>query len=168
MVELLTPRLRLRRARLEDAPALHRVMSTPEAMRYWSSLPHASPAESEAWTQDMIDSSDEDFVVELAGEVVGKAGCYRLPSVGYILRPDCWGQGIATEAMSAIIPYLFGRHPVERLEADVDPRNAASIRLLQKLGFRETGRKARTWEIGGEWCDSVYFALERPSVSPPP
>mgnify|MGYP003347797219 CR=1 FL=1 len=44
---------------------------------------------------------------------------------------------------------------------DVDPRNKASIRLLERLGFAETHRAARTWLVGEEWCDSVYFALTR-------
>lgn len=46
--------------------------------------------------------------------------------------------------------------------ADVDPRNESSIRLLKGFGFVETGRAERTFETGLGWCDSVYFALERP------
>ena len=45
--------------------------------------------------------------------------------------------------------------------ADVDPENAASIRVVQRLGFVQTGFAERTWNVGGEWKDSVYFALSR-------
>jgi len=43
----------------------------------------------------------------------------------------------------------------------VDPENQPSIRLLEKLGFRQTGSAERTWNIGGEWKDSLYYALKR-------
>jgi ribosomal-protein-alanine N-acetyltransferase len=46
-----------------------------------------------------------------------------------------------------------------RLRADVDPRNLRSIVLLKRLGFRETGSAKRTYQIGEEWTDSVYFEL---------
>ena len=55
------------------------------------------------------------------------------------------------------------RAATDRLTADVDPRNAASLRVLGKLGFVETGRAERTFLLGDEWCDSVYLALPRPS-----
>lgn len=168
MVELVTPRLKLRRARPDDLLAMHAVLSNPAAMRYWSTPPHADLAGTRAWLDDMIASDGEDFVVERDGQVIGKAGCYALPSVGYILHPDWWGQGLATEALSAALAHVFATRPVGRLVADVDPRNGASLRLLEKLGFRETHRAARTWLVGEEWCDSVYLALAREDFSPRP
>ena len=44
--------------------------------------------------------------------------------------------------------------------ADVDPRNAASLALLTRHGFIETGRAAGTWQVGDELCDSIYLALD--------
>jgi RimJ/RimL family protein N-acetyltransferase len=137
-------------------------------MRYWSSLPHRELAETREWLANMIASEPgvrEDFVVEFDGRVIGKAGCYQLPEIGYILHPDCWGRGLATEALTAVIAHVFERHPIPALRADIDPRNTASIRLLTKLGFVESGRAARTWHIGDEWCDSIYFTLPRPTAS---
>ena len=65
-----------------------------------------------------------------------------------------------TEALEALLPYLWAQG-LERIVADVDPRNESSIRLLKSFGFVETGRAERTFETGLGWCDSVYFALER-------
>ena len=161
-VELLTPRLRLRRAEPGDLAPLHAILSDQRAMRYWSSPPHRDVAVTRAWLDDMIAAEDsDDFVVELGGRVIGKAGCWRLPEIGYILHPDVWGQGLATEALSAVIAHVFAAHDIEAITADVDPRNAASLRLLARLGFSETGRASATWEIAGEVCDSVYLALPR-------
>ncbi|HLZ73669.1 GNAT family N-acetyltransferase [Phenylobacterium sp.] len=160
-----TQRLRLRRARPDDLAALHAILSHPQAMRYWSSLPHNDIAQSREWLANMIASpsaESDDFIVELDGQVIGKAGCWRLPAVGYILHPDYWGRGLATEALAAAIAHVFANFEVPALTADVDPRNTGSLALLGKLGFHETHRAARTWRIGEEWCDSVYLALSRP------
>lgn len=165
-LEIVTDRLRLRRARPTDLDDLHAVLSHPLAMRFWSTPPHADREQTRAWLAGMIASPPElsdDFVVELEGRVVGKAGFYRLPDIGYILHPDVWGRGYATEALTAVVAHVFATRGVERLTADVDPRNAASLRLLDKLGFVETARASRTWLIGDEWCDSVYLALDRPA-----
>jgi ribosomal-protein-alanine N-acetyltransferase len=68
-----------------------------------------------------------------------------------------------TEAMNAIIPYVFEVTDVKGLTADADPRNDASVNLLKSLGFQETHRAKNTFFINGAWSDSVYFALQRPS-----
>ena len=167
MSEILTPRLRLRRARAGDLQALHEVFSQPRAMRYWSTPPHLDLEQTRVWLDSMIqappDSSD-DYVIEHDGRVIGKAGCWRVPEIGYILHPDAWGQGLAREALTAVIDHAFAGFPIPAIIADVDPRNAASLRLLGRLGFLETHRAARTWLVGDEWCDSVYLALARPAA----
>lgn len=162
--EILTPRLRLRRARNSDLDALHAVFSNPLAMRYWSTPPHAHLDQTRAFLDAMIAASAEesdDFVVEHKGRVIGKAGCWRIPEVGFILHPDHWGKGFAHEALAAIIERAFATFPIAALEADVDPRNAASLGLLKKLGFQEVRRAKRTTKVGGEWFDSVYLSLTR-------
>lgn len=162
-----TPRLLLRRARIEDLPRIHAIMSDKRAMRYWSSLPHETEERTREWLQSMIDAPaevSEDYVIEHEGRAIGKAGCYRLPEIGFILDPDYWGRGLAREAMEAVIQHLFATRPIDKLTADVDPRNLASLGLLKRLGFRETSRAKGTWTIGDEVCDSVYLALPRPTA----
>ncbi|HEY2177451.1 MAG TPA: GNAT family N-acetyltransferase [Caulobacteraceae bacterium] len=164
-MELVTPRLRLRRARPGDLADLHAVLSHPLAMRYWSTPPHAGMDETRAWLEETIAASPEEsdeFVIERDGRVIGKAGCWRLPEIGFILHPDTWRRGFAREALEAVIPRLFAIFPIEAILADVDPRNAGSLALLAGLGFRETGRAKRTFKVGDEWCDSLYLSLPRP------
>jgi RimJ/RimL family protein N-acetyltransferase len=163
MTELRTQRLLLRRARLDDAAGLHVILADPRAMKYWSELPHPSIVRTREWLEPMVVGGPEtdDFVVEMDGRIVGKAGSWKLPEIGYILHPDVWGQGIAREAMTAVIDHLFAAHGMDRLTADVDPGNEGSIRLLARLGFVETHRASDTFLIGGKWFDSVYFALYR-------
>jgi len=133
-------------------------------MLYWSTPPHTELAETRAWLDGMIASPaevSEDFIIERGGVTIGKVGAYRLPDFGYILHPDHWGAGLATEAICAFLDAVFARGDVDHLTTDVDPRNAASLRLMARLGFRETGRASRTWRTHIGWCDSVYFRLDR-------
>ncbi len=160
--ELRTERLLLRRFRLDDAVAMHRIMIDPVAMRFWSTLPHESLEQTEAWVRSEVAAPPElsdDFVVTRDGALIGKLGCWRLPEIGFIFNPVAWGRGYATEAMSAFVARRRALGSTE-LTADVDPRNAASLQLLRKVGFEETGRAMRTWQIGDEWCDSVYLKLD--------
>ncbi|WP_372707992.1 GNAT family N-acetyltransferase [Brevundimonas sp.] len=161
---LYTPRLILRRAVPDDLEAIHAVMSNARATRWWSTPPHADLKQTSAWLNGMIASPpelSEDFVVEKNGRVIGKAGLYRLPDVGYILHPDHWGQGLGKEAVGAVIDHVFQTRALDALTADVDPENVASIRLLEGRGFVRTGFAEKTWEIAGEWKDSVYYGLSR-------
>ena len=162
--EIRTQRLLLRRARLDDLAPLHAMMSDAETMRYWSTPPHPDLETTRAWLDSMVaappDVSD-DFIVEKDGEAIGKLGAWRLPEVGYLIGRPHWNRGYAAEAMAAFVAYAFANR-TDHLTADVDPRNTASLALLARMGFRETGRAERTWCVGGAWCDSVYLRLDRP------
>ena len=165
MTKLVTDRLVLREAQESDLEALHDAMRRPEAMRYWSTPEHETLEETRVWLQRMLHPPhpSDDFVITLDGRVIGKAGSWKLPEVGYLIHPDYWGKGYATEAMRAVIAHLFATHDLDRLVAEVDPRNAASLGLLAKLGFVETHREERTMQWRDEWCDSVYLELRRPN-----
>jgi ribosomal-protein-alanine N-acetyltransferase len=161
-----TARLVLRAPRADDLAAFHAIMADRRAMAHWSTLPHADMATTAAWMEPMLAqaATGHERVISRDGVVIGKAGGYRLPEVGFILHPDHWGQGIATEAMAAIIPLIWATSDVPALLADVDPLNPGSLRVLAKLGFVETGRAARTFCLGGQWADSVYLRLDRPGA----
>jgi RimJ/RimL family protein N-acetyltransferase len=162
-MEFRTERLVLRPAREEDLDAMHEVLSDPRAMAYWSSPPHDDVEQTRDWLASMIaikPGEGEDFIVELDGTLIGKAGLWRFPEIGFILRSDHWGRGYAKEALGLVLDRAFQVHGLARVEADVDPRNQASLALLEGLGFRETGRKDKTWLVGGQWFDSVYLELQ--------
>jgi RimJ/RimL family protein N-acetyltransferase len=163
---LRTQRLVLRRPRSDDVAAMHAIMKDPVAMRYWSTLPHATVSETEAWVAKTIDAIQagecDDFFVELDGLLIGKAGLWNRNEVGFLFSPAVWGKGYAREALQAVIERAFHEHGHEEIRAEADPRNERCIRLLTSLGFHETGRAERTWNIGGEWSDSVYLSLANP------
>jgi [ribosomal protein S5]-alanine N-acetyltransferase len=161
-MEFRTERLLLRPAKEDDLEPLHAILSHPHAMAYWSSPPHENIDQTRDWLSSMIaiDAAEgEDFIVEHDGRLVGKAGLWRFPEIGFIFHPEHWGRGFASEALALILDRAFGVHGLAKVDADVDPRNAASLKLLGGLGFRETGRKQGTWLVGGQLCDSIYLEL---------
>lgn len=163
MVEIVTERLKLRPAREDDLTPLHDILSDARAMTWWSTPPHTSLEQTSAWLAAMIGmgADNPDFVIERDGRVIGKAGFFALPWVGYILHPDHWGQGLAYEAVGAAIDHVFAGRDHDSLQADIDPENGASMRLLERLGFARTGFEARTYNVGGVWKDSYFYVLSR-------
>ncbi len=162
MVEIRTDRLLLRKARPDDLGAFHAILSDVGAMRFWYRPPHEDLTVTQAWLAAMIEidpSTGEDFAVEFEGRLIGKAGMRKFPTIGFIFHPDVWGRGLAAEAIRPIIDRAFSQHGLPMIEADVDPRNGSSLRLLDRLGFVETGRAKRTSLVGDEWCDSVFLRL---------
>ena len=165
-MEIRTARLLLRRPVAEDLEAMFVIMSSPGAMRFWSTLPHANLDVTRAWLDTKLArnmAGGEDFLIEFEGRVIGEVGAGRLPDFGFMIHPDHWGQGFATEASKAFIRYAFSETPATELRADVDPRNAASLKVLHKLGFVVTGSAERTFLLGDEWCDSIYLTLPKPT-----
>jgi [ribosomal protein S5]-alanine N-acetyltransferase len=159
-----TPRLILRRLAAYDAPALHVMLSDAETMRFWSTVPHVEMAETEAWIAEskaaMARGDAHDFAVLRAGRVVGRAAFWMGNEIGFLFHRDVWGQGIAREAVGALLRYGFETLGFTSVRADVDPANLRSITLLERLGFQRTGYAERTFKIGENWVDSVYLELK--------
>ncbi|TAH46813.1 MAG: N-acetyltransferase [Dokdonella sp.] len=159
--ELKTDRLLLRRARSNDLDAIHQIMRDGETMRFWSTPPHASKAQTRRWLDSMLSadpSASDEFVIEHDGIIIGKLGAWCLPEIGFFLRRESRGQGLAYEALTAFIEYIRSQG-VAQLTADVDPLNIACLKLLTRAGFLETGRAQGTYVVGERVCDSVYFRL---------
>lgn len=78
-----------------------------------------------------------------------------------------WGKGLMKEAMNQFLSDLWKNEKMKDLkeiEADVDPRNDASVGILKKFGFKETGYRERTFETHLGWCDSLDLIMERPAA----
>jgi ribosomal-protein-alanine N-acetyltransferase len=83
----------------------------------------------------------------------------RRASIGYLIDPGRQREGIASEAVSAVLGHCFGTLGMHRLEAYIDPRNAASRGLAEKLGFRCEGVLREHLRVGEEWRDDMLYAL---------
>jgi [ribosomal protein S5]-alanine N-acetyltransferase len=146
-----TPRLELRPFRPDDAPAAHRVYSDPDVMRYVATGPLADEAMTARLLQDYIAHqrawgySFWAVVERESGSLIGDAGLYRTPAgeveLGYTLGRPWWGRGYATEAAGAWLATAFGRLDIPEVVALAEPANAASLRVLQKLGMTRDGER---------------------------
>jgi RimJ/RimL family protein N-acetyltransferase len=79
--------------------------------------------------------------------------------MGYALASAAWGCGYMAEALTALLDHGFGQMQLNRVEADVDPRNLASARSLERLGFVKEGLLRERWIVDGEVCDSALYGL---------
>ena len=158
-----TPRLILRRLANYDAPVLHEMLSDAETMRFWSTVPHVELAETEAWVADSMAATARgdahDFAVLRDGRLVGRVAFWMGTEIGFLFHRDVWGQGIAREAVDALLRHGFEALQFASVRADVDPANLRSLTLLERLGFKRTGYAERTFKIGENWVDSVYLEL---------
>jgi [ribosomal protein S5]-alanine N-acetyltransferase len=152
-VELETARLSLRPFAADDRGAIHAVYADPEVMRYVGHGAHRTPAETARALRGYADSLAARgygfvAVVERAtGAVVGDAGLHPLagrgPDVelGYTLARSAWGHGYATEVGGALVAHAFEALGMPRVMAQVEPANAASRRVVEKLGMAERGMR---------------------------
>ena len=170
-VTLQTARLDLRPLAPADADAVYAMRSDPVVQRYGS---HP------AWTdrQTAVEYIERDIQAMAAGTyaqfaivrredaaVIGTATLYALDAqcrradVGYALLVSEWGKGYANEAVTAMLDWGFEHLDLNRVEADIDPRNTASARALERLGFTLEGHLRERWIVGGEKGDSLMYGL---------
>ncbi len=169
-------RLVLRRFEERDVLAFQSYRNDPEVARYqgWSvpyTLEQARsfiaaeqaapfPRPKGEWLQLAIE-------LRSTGELVGDIAFYRLrrderqAELGITLSSAYQGQGYASEALGCLLEYLFGELELHRVCANIDPRNAASARLLERTGFRFEGRFVDSLWFKGEWASEDWYALLR-------
>jgi ribosomal-protein-alanine N-acetyltransferase len=168
---LTTPRLTLRWVDEGDAAALFALFSDPQVTRYWSMPPWTSIAQAEQSIRDSLEayrtgtSLRFGIVIKETGQLVGHLKLYdfsdanRRCDIGYALLPACWGKGYLSEALTAILDYAFSALDMNRIEADIDPRNAASQKLLERMHFQREGYMRERWIVNGEICDTAFYGL---------
>ena len=118
-----------------------------------------SPDGRQAWLNWMIRVKASSICVgRVEASVDPDASAY----FAYELGSEHWGRGFATEACARVIDALFRDHGVERITAEVDTRNLASIRLLERLGFERGGLKRGADFFKGAPSDELTYRLRRP------
>lgn len=170
-ITLPTQRLLLRPLVEGDALALMAIFSDPTVMRYWSTPPWTGIESAHAMIgRDRTAMACGDYI-RLAlqrledGAMIGTCTLFDLhaPSrraeVGYVLGARHWGCGYMQEALLALLGFGFGTLELNRVEADIDPRNDASARSLKRLGFTQEGYLRERWIVDGEVSDTALFGL---------
>jgi RimJ/RimL family protein N-acetyltransferase len=163
-----------------DWLAIHRYMSDPAVTRW---LPEGLLDESQAQAFAHKNSGRAATAVAVvereSGALVGHMDFHpwyghATQEIGWAIAADRQGRGYATEAASALLAFAFGPLACHRVIATCQPENAASWRVMEKLGMRREGHfRQGLRQANGEWWDeyfyallaSEYFAREKPSVA---
>jgi RimJ/RimL family protein N-acetyltransferase len=168
---LTTERLLLRETADRDVEAVFELESDPVAMRYWSRPPMKDPSEARASVERakgfFASRTGLRWSICLPADdgMLGHLSLFSLHEqsghgeIGYGLARRHWGRGYMHEALIAVIDWAFGPLGLRRLEADIHPRNEASIRALERQGFAREGLLRERWQVGDEISDSLLMGL---------
>ncbi|MFF2019506.1 GNAT family N-acetyltransferase [Paenibacillus sp. NPDC058177] len=165
-----TDRLLIRTLEIKDREAFFRYRAMPEVYKYQSWKPQninevekfisdnltVVPNTSDSWLQVAISLKD--------GQLVGDIGIHFLydgfqAELGYTLSPEFQGKGYASEAVRAVIDYLFTGLGKHRITGSVDPDNLKSVKLLENLGFRKEAHFIKSYRMNDAWYDDCVYAI---------
>ena len=168
---ILTKRLLLRPVRADDAAAIYPYRSREDVCRYLLHPPQTMDDVHAFIASRRSDLTDEDQGLTVAaverdtGAFVGdivliwRSREHRAGEIGYVLNPDFQGRGYATEASAALLRLGFDDFGLHRIFGRLDARNAASARVLERLGMRREAHFVQNEFIKGEWTDEVVYAV---------
>lgn len=171
---LATPRLSVRRFQMSDLEAFVAIRNDPEVGRFqsWHALDHsaaqslitemiaAEPGVPGEWFQFAIaDKTTNALLGDCALHV--KADDPRQAEIGFTLARQAQGRGLATEAITALLDYIFHTLALRRVIAICDVRNRGSYQLLERLGMRREGHTLQSYWNKGSWTDEYQYALLR-------
>lgn len=161
-----TPRLRLRPLRRVDIPALKKWMPDPAIYAYWGKRPGRTDKNPELLFEKP-EKPGKSFHLGIdekaSGEVIGDLWVYRIEndrmaSIAIRLAPARHGRGFGTEALSAMTRFCFVHTELRRLCAEVDIRNLASQKMLEKCGYQREGL-IRQGKLVSTWCDYHVYGI---------
>lgn len=170
---LKTERLLLREITDRDAEEIYNIRSSEEVMKYYGHHPYKNISEAE----EMIDIVKNGFIngegirwgitFQDTGKLIGTGGVWRIlkehlrGEIGYELSLDHWRKGIMYEALTAVTDFAFTKMNLHSLEANLDPDNTGSVKLLEKLGFKKEGHTKDSYLFDGKFTDTGIYSLIR-------
>ena len=170
-----TERLVLRRIMLDDAPDYFLLRSSVDAMKHICKPLHTSIEETKAMiykVNEMIDSNNGlGWAVCLKNKntMIGSVSFHRIEKehyraeIGYMLHPDYWRLGIISEAVGALIDFGFNTLNFHSIEANIDPTNIGSEKILQKFNFVKEAYFKENYFYNGQFLDSAVYSLVIPT-----
>ena len=168
---LRTERLTLRALTEADVADVFAVFADPMVLRYWDGPLMTTHRDAMQYIERVHyafrrrELLQWGIVDTAANAVVGTCTLTHLSmaheraEIGFALKQKRWGQGLGSEAVVALINFAFHDLGLHRIEADVDPRNDRSLRLLERIGFRREGHMRERYYMNGERQDAIMMAV---------
>lgn len=163
---ILTERLTLRSMNMADVPALKEWMPDKSIYTYWGK----GPSKAEKNPEQLFETEqkpNKSFHLGIAlksnDKVIGDIWVYliekdRMASVAIRLNPEYHGMGYGTESLNAMTKFCFENTELKRLWTEVDVRNVASCRILEKAGYTREGM-IRQGKMVNTWCDYYIYGI---------
>jgi ribosomal-protein-alanine N-acetyltransferase len=173
---LQTERLLLREVQETDAPEIHFFRSDDRIMQYLDREKLTSEAEAlefiGRYKKAILENEGINWGICLqnSDKLIGTIGLWRFikanhrAEIGYSLHPDFWNKGLMNEAMQAVLDYGFKTLKLHSVEANINPQNQASRKLLEKHGFVQEAYFREDYYFQGKFLDSVIFSLIDPAT----
>jgi ribosomal-protein-alanine N-acetyltransferase len=166
-----TERLLLEEITINDAQDLYEIRSDSKVMKYFDREMHKKIDD----TLEMIEEIKKSFKEKNgitwimkekeSKKVIGYLGFWRLirdkvrAEIGYALKPEYWNKGFMKESLIKIIEFGFNEFGLHSIEANVNPENVNSIRLLERIGFKKEAYFREDYFFQGKFLDSVIYSL---------
>ena len=168
-----TERLRVRHLQEDDFEAFYALCRDPEITRYMGDGQPLTAEQTHAWIQISQDNYQNDgygcfaITARRDGQLIGFGGIVRRADtpqleIIYAFKPSCWGQGLASEFVRALLATCFERWQFPRLEASIDARNQGSVRIVEKAGMALVRS-----EMDEHHQHILWYALDRPDPFAP-
>lgn len=168
-----TSRLILRKILPEDAHGIFAIYSSSEAMKYFGKIPYSSICEADEMILKVTKAYEDKegirwgITLKSSDELIGSGGFWKLmkphvrAEIGYDLNPSYWQKGIMSEAVNAMVEFGFDKMNLHTIEANIDPANTASEKLLLKAGFKKEGHISESYFFNGSFTDTGLYSLIR-------
>jgi len=170
-----TERLLLTEFLKSDAEELFKMRSDEKVQKYLDRDPHKTVEESalmiEGMTVSYISKEGINWIIRKKDtlDVIGYIGYWRMirnnvrAEIGYAMKPEFWGNGFMHEALTKVIDFGFNEFCLHSIEANVNPANVSSIKLLEKCGFKREAYFKEDYFYNGKFLDSAIYSLLEPN-----
>lgn len=175
--DITTNRLLLKQPTIADAANVYQMRSDKEVMKYLDRPLAASVDDAVALITSITDLFKKNeavtwgiYLLEEPQTLVGTIGFWQIQKehyraeIGYMLTPAAQGKGLMQEAISAVLHYGFTHLNLHSVEANVNPANEASIRLLERNGFVREAYFRENYYYNGTFVDSAVYSLLTPTA----
>ena len=169
--ELESERLHLKKLRPQDASGIRYLRSHPKVMTYMDADVHETLDISQSFIAENLERYQQQrglfwtIFEKATSKFVGDFAFWNIVTdhhraeIGYTLKPEFWGKGYMSEAMNRLLRFGFENLQLHRVEADINPANESSRKLLLKAGFQKEAYFRENRYFNGKYIDSEIYAL---------
>jgi len=169
--EFESERLLFRKILLSNAKDLFLIRTNDDVMQYLDVVRFESIGDAEKWIYSVSESYDNEtgimwgIVEKLSNSFVGYFGFWRMipehcrAEIGYALKPEYWGKGYMYETINRMVRFGFDEMKLHSIEANVNPANEKSKRVLEKIGFKMEAYFRENYLFNNKFLDSIIYSL---------